>query len=203
MSTTTEQRGGGGGGGGSKEDGGNSKNNNFKTVRVAGESILGPEFIRHFAEKGLDPYEHIPRIEVSIKVTELSRVFERENTFHATFCVQLDWEDLTLPHGMDVAIEDEQHFLPRFEILNCGQELPEAQPGLTIRRKESDRTNYRVSLTEYYKGDLLSRVNVADFPYDLQHLEICIRARAIHNAGGDKFLVQMCDPTRFRWDEGE
>ena len=85
--------------------------------------------------------------------------------------------------------------------------MPVALPGLTIKRKPvagRNGTNNRVALTEIYKGDLLSRVDVTDFPYDIQLLEIQLKSRPCRAAGTtkQKTVVVFRDPESFRYKDG-
>ncbi len=166
-----------------------------------GESIVGRLFVEYWEDNHKDPYAHIPAVEVSVKVYELSKVFAKENSFHAKFCLQLDWEDESLPpQGEPVNFED--HFIPRFEIDNPGEEIPEAEKGRMIRRKPIDGHPCRVTMTERYVGELLSRVDVSDFPYDIQLLQLDIKSRPYHNKEQDKKNIQLSDPVTFRREEG-
>eukprot|EP00750_Incisomonas_marina_P010298 INCI16260.5.p1 GENE.INCI16260.5~~INCI16260.5.p1 ORF type:complete len:369 (+),score=30.20 INCI16260.5:156-1109(+) len=164
--------------------------------RDEGETIVGPKFRAYWERLGEKWQDHLPHVEVSVKVKEIAQVFEKENTFHCRFCLQLDWEDPSLPPpGDDVNFRD--HFLPRFEIDNSGEEIPEPEPGRNVKCKE----NARAALTAFYRGDLLSRADVSDFPFDIQLLEIVIKSRPFHFKGEKRYIV-LDNPTTFRPTEG-
>ena len=168
-----------------------------------GETVVGAKFIKYWEDQGEDPFKHIPIVDVAVKVYEISRIFQTENCFHAKFCLQMDWEDPSLPISGD-AIDFSQHFIPRFEINNPGEQIPVPQPGRTIKRKTTKGNKFRVAMTEIYRGDLLSRVDVSDFPYDIQLLEIVIKSRPCRpSPDAKKTYVELRDPVTFRAKEGE
>jgi hypothetical protein len=169
-----------------------------------GESIVGPKFVKYWEDHGVSPYLRIPKVEVSVKVYELSKVFEKENSFHAKFCLQLDWEDWSLPSSLSEAVNFEDHFVPRFEINNPGEEIPVAEKGRTIRRKPLPNCPCHVTMTERYVGEMLSRMDVTDFPYDMQLLEFDIKSRPchVHAKKAEKKYIELSDPIVFRHKEG-
>jgi len=169
-------------------------------------SLLGEEFIQYYKAKGADPWAHLPPIEVTVKILELRDLQTNIGTFFCTFLVMLDWTDESLsvygeepPH--DCLIE---HFHPKYEIFNVTEE-PEFVGGPTSPAPNPSNHNH-VKWTAKFRATLSSKMNMLNFPFDSQMLQIVICARNITTRPPEAkkrgYGIELCVPRTFRKKRG-
>ena len=118
-----------------------------------------------------------PLIDVRIKFYRVSDFNSKDATFHATFCLMMDWEDPSIAN-VDGKIKWDQHFRPSWEIVNAvssqvvggmSKGTNDGMPLPRYKRNNSDSKKFtpfgpehRVTLTVKYKVTLSARL---DFRY--------------------------------------
>ena len=91
-------------------------------------STIGPAWLRFWAKHNLNGRDPIvlPKVDVAIKVQEISDLDEHNGRYHTIFVVLLDWVDPSLgrhlmsnQEELDAHVIDfTQHFIPKIELLD-------------------------------------------------------------------------------------
>jgi|TARA_B110000091_G_scaffold22905_1_gene21693 hypothetical protein len=91
-------------------------------------STIGPAWLRFWAKHNLNGRDPIvlPKVDVAIKVQEISDLDEHNGRYHTIFVLLLDWVDPSLgrhlmsnQEELDAHVIDfTQHFIPKIELLD-------------------------------------------------------------------------------------
>ena len=180
-------------------------------------SHVGPRWEAFWAARGRDGHDErlLPKVDVAIKIYELSDINALDCTFNCVFVVLLDWVDpslemLEIPRSAE-AIDWTQHFFPRIELVDAkrdmiaelgqGGDVPRVRP----RDPVTGECNH-VTLTAKMKATIKSRFDFRRYPFETQVLQLLIKAHTVSDgksfANGKRHgFVTLADPTRWRYDD--
>ena len=156
----------------------------------------------------------VPKVDVKYKIYRLADFSDKDGTFQATVTVMLDWIDpsLKIVYRKGHEIDWEDHFWPKFEMLNTQEKLDWSDASNFLPKYKPDKKSqfgnvHRASMT--YKFDditIYTRLNFREFPFDYQTLEFTVKLLSVRlpDVLGRKDGVRpyCCDPTRWRRKDG-
>jgi len=152
---------------------------------------------------------HLPPIDVCVKVYALSNINTRDNTFEADFNVMLDWEDPSL-HLINPGepFKIENHFQPRYTVTNISPKEDHFESERPARLDDRGKPCH-VKWTKRFNATLQSPMDATRFPFDVQILSIIIKPDSVESGSfyneNKKFqhiIPELLHPVRWRHKSG-
>lgn len=129
----------------------------------------------------------LPAVELATKFYSISQVDETKHTFFADFLVMLDWEATTNHAGFIPHVQIENGI----DVMMVGNE--------TDPREKKD---CHMTATRRYQATLISRMNMRNFPFDIQYLEVIFKIERSQVTLADGSLlrqkIRLNNPVRWR-----
>lgn len=173
-------------------------------IRVENSSNIGALFIKYYVSRNEDPYEHIPRIEVCVKVLSISDVNVVDHSFCSEIILMIDWIDYSIAPLLDAdndegkEIKWEDHFVPNITIDNC----IESKSASNSKPRVKSVKECRVTMTKRVMSVLRNRYDLRSYPFDNQTLEIKFKSRGVPNITGKSSTVVLDSPRTWRKHKG-
>lgn len=153
--------------------------------------------------------QHLPPIDVAVKIYSLSNISTRTNTFEADFNVMMDWEDPSLHLATPGEVfKIENHFCPQYKVTNISPQFEHSKSARPPRHDDS-RKPCRVKWTRRFKATLKTQMDPTRFPFDVQILSIIIKPDSVDSGRFhcDKkayrhITPELLHPVRWRRTEG-
>jgi hypothetical protein len=188
-----------------------------------GPGKCGPLFCQYWKDKGKNPLEMIPDVDVKFKVYRVSDFDPLAGTFFIDFMLMLDWCDPSLGLSDGKKKPDfANHFWPKAELM--GQTpgdagdldfaddgfAPKYKPDKDKKTKQpaakysskfdmNELCHHRAAITMKVRRTLFARLDFHEFPFDRQFLELSIKLLSVRVPGTrNGARPQACHPIRWR-----
>ena len=160
-------------------------------------SSVGSAFVQHFVSHDENPYDekNIPKVECKFKINKVSSLDQVAQTFTVEFTLMLDWVDPSLDrqNKPKTHVPDwDEHFSPGLMLLNAQSiDTDESQPRLRppADLHDGSREYNHVTMTQKFAATIDSRMDLRNYPFDIQYLEIIMKLRSISN--GNKWILDL------------
>lgn len=113
-------------------------------------------------------------------VLAVTEIDSSRHEWKAEFIVCLDWQS------------DDDDFVPKIVIENALENAEPLEGGGKVRKKKGRKT-----LTLRYHTTLLTRMDMRDFPFDIQYLDLTIKSQRYH-VRGKNYRVPLSNPSKYR-----